>query len=581
MGHFLSTEQTELSPKGRIANENVSDIREEYIKSFHNAPLWSFTDQATSSTAQLDDDSKTGEQAQTDPEPVEKHFFKSYLENLGVLDLDSTPASGYIDDEDVHPLFALSNFDTTLLGAQQTRRAWEAFRPALVLATKMITAPDARRGFWHRLIHGNLTVDPATRKRVLTPSKREGFPTSSTAFDSLLNDLAGRLTFYVLPPAFRSVGQAKSTPLQMLANVPQVFEHIKSQMDAINDPESRAYFDTFCPGIGINSTFFEHALNPASPIHAGSDPWNAANFSLQLYLAQALTHELIHVLWYWRLRMFEPFTFPGDKIPETGFAWNVWSVGCVITPYEFRAKDIAKTALSVLEGTSWQFLYVTPKISTILESRWVLRWFLKKTWAAGIWGEKWRETSLWGSAPCTAKPGCPKYFVAHRLLLDRNHGKGPRIRPILYVDGHPKLVVEDAVQHTEAELDHLFAGPGRHNTETWYLTVRSAIKGSVVKLGLASTNADLGLWTEVDHWGAYEYKRATAYGKEEEGTSAPKTTPTESSGGTTKEVPKPSYAQVVKKQTPVPGKTPTPSRVKPEAESSSGDASKSSQGAND
>jgi hypothetical protein len=72
------------------------------------------------------------------------------------------PGDDYITSDDVDPIFSKKNFDMSL---KVVGEAYEALRPALALATKLITT-DEVLGWWIHVLYGSVQVD-ASGKRYL------------------------------------------------------------------------------------------------------------------------------------------------------------------------------------------------------------------------------------------------------------------------------------------------------------------------------------------------------------------------------------------------------------------------------
>ncbi|KAF2451201.1 hypothetical protein P171DRAFT_492444 [Karstenula rhodostoma CBS 690.94] len=379
------------------------------------------------------------------------------LNNNGYFSMKLAPPSEYLQATEaaLHPILHFNNFDTKLLGEDRARKAWEEMRPALSLVSAWLSAPEARRRFWHRLMFGVPTTDETGNYYLARSPLEDDFTGASETFSAELDNLAHNLRFYWIPsntPCGRS-STSQGICFFNLKSIPDRFN--KPLHDALrtrSNPAARKYLSAYAPRIGLSTIFLYHLLRPA----LRRDD-RCADMRYQLAIAKTLCHELCHALYKSRLlpNTTEPHVFLRDQVPEVGLSFDFFLGG---SRFDLRS---GKSFIGRLDARTWQFMLSYPRIGAPVPMEWVGLWFRKDTWEAGR--EGFREETLWGKAPeAVGVPG-PDVFIAHRYAPGNVAGEPGLFKEVLYVE---RKVV--APVQARGKVD----GPGEGVAlEEWYAEV--------------------------------------------------------------------------------------------------------------
>ncbi|KAL1601524.1 hypothetical protein SLS60_006439 [Paraconiothyrium brasiliense] len=357
-----------------------------------------------------------------DPTPITKlNLIDQYLEDNGFFDIKLGQPEDYLDLNDIHPIFRFDNFDTTLLGKYRARKAWKAMRPALALATKFLTSPDAKRDFWHLLFFGELKTDEATGKRYLVHSTKE-YDTSSTSgyFENCLLEMSECINFFWTPLNARHNGKRYNGIFYPdLGSALGMVD--RSVLDVIAERDNDAtqdYLHSWHGHIGLSSVYLYHLLSLKSPARPGN--WNSANMRLQLSLATLICHELSHAIWSKRgIEGPEPYVFLTDQKPELGFNFEVFLAGVVVE------LSLVCSVIGRMESLRWDNTFAMPGIRAVVDMKWVESWFRKDTWTGRV---------TFSTAPSTTGNRRPRLCIADRWF--KNNILAPAVfQPVLYIDG--------------------------------------------------------------------------------------------------------------------------------------------------
>ncbi|KAL5379281.1 hypothetical protein DPSP01_008554 [Paraphaeosphaeria sporulosa] len=331
------------------------------------------------------------------------------------------------DQDSLHPIFHFRNFDTSLLGEAKSRQAWQEMGPALSLTSQWLSAPEARKNFWHRLLFGIPTTDPKTGKLYLAPSPLESDSSAaSETFGIDLCCLAGNVRFYWIPSATpcgkNSVSQGVCVwDLKSVLN--RSDPAFSKDLWARSNNTARKYLEAYSPRIGLSTIFLYHLLRPAL-----RSVDRCADMRYQLAIAKTLCHELCHALY--RSRGIglerEPHVFLQDEVPEVGLSWDFFLSGA-----RFELKS-GKDYIGRLDARTWQYMLSYPCIGVPVPMEWVELWFRKSTWTAGR--EDFRTRHLWGMCPQAVGVPGPVLFVAHRYAPSKVSGEPGLFKEVLYVN---------------------------------------------------------------------------------------------------------------------------------------------------
>ena len=476
-------------------NEDLQRIRDAYLANFKDDRIQELVDKIgrapgkrfTSVNRRVKRTHKNG------PEEEKNHrlsFIDHILEENGFLDEnDRLPPSTHISLDDIHPIFAFQRFDKTLLGTYRMKKVYNAMRPALALATKLLTAPEARKFFWHRLYFGKLTrskMQPnGTGKVFLTPSPTD-FEQADKEFDRVLNDVAERLSFSWHPSISNCDGLCAR---DFISHVSNINDPLAQQIYKKCNDTGRKHLFSFAPCISLDANVLYHLLRPGSPARMGSDgPWNTTNMRLQLSLSQKILHELCHALWYHREgKNFtpEPYLFQCSNIPEVGLCWNYFFGGALLD------LNLRPERIGPMTSRSRSSMHMRPGLSAVVQQHWVEAWFLKYTWTPSAHSQTFRMKALWGRAQSTGDEVAPKFWVAERVV--RGPTGKPDLFPILYIDN--KLAERQGLSQ---EAIKNLSGPGKdQQIEPWFWKKRDADLNEMREDG----------WTIPTQtaWGDYEY----------------------------------------------------------------------------
>lgn len=336
------------------------------------------------------------------------------------------PASEYLsaDTDPLHPIFEFKNFDTLLLGEERSRKAWQEMRPALALISKWLSAPEARKGYWHRLLFGNVVKDAATGRRSLYPSPVEAdFPAASTALDKILLDFAAKICFNWIPSVMPNgaPGTIGATVNDLNGSTRFVNSALSRAFLTNGDAEARKYLTTYAPRIGLSTSFLYHLL---CPIIRRQD--RCTDLRFQMGLAKTLCHEICHALYASRGGEFcpEPRVLLEDEIAEVGVSWDFFLSGA-----RFHIKS-GKWYIGRLDARTRAYLQSHPGISVPVPMDWVEKWFRKETWTPGR--EGYRRASLWGRVQGAEGVPGPEVWMCHRYQPSGIQGKPGTWREVLH-----------------------------------------------------------------------------------------------------------------------------------------------------
>lgn len=510
------TRKFSMGQSNSVAKKHLSSfgsINEDDIKPFLKAYLDSFGDDVKNLLAE-EGQGDEFDGTTSDADGSVHHFQYPYLGYIdrvlhdhGFLNIGLKDPSEYLDFDEILPIFSIENVDTTLLGEAHTRKAWDAIRPALALASKFLTAPEARKGFWHRLAFGEetkgeKTADYPSGKPYLAESALErDFSQASKEFDLILQRAAKNISFWFAPD-----GKAEDELLGCCyGNLSEALNSIDPSLTNKllhrSDPVDCEYLTALNTSISISSRLLYFLLSPFSPIRSGqSGTWNNANMRFQLYIADLMCHEICHLLWKRRNGIGydtprEPFIFQQDGICEAGLSWNFYLAGGFLDPL-FKW-DYVGAFLT----TTWRFAASRPRVSAVVDMQWVERWFRKETWAAGVGSEQRRANSLWGKAILACGNPGPKFFVAQRLTYPLGNHDEPEFRDVLYVDQqYMEENFEEEDECNDNGLDVDMSVP----LEDWYAAVREEEIKQALEAGYPSTSI-------VDSWGSYQHLKPSSY----------------------------------------------------------------------
>lgn len=494
MGQSHPTLRNSLPSDSNISENNLQLLKAIYENQFAGDLIEDILDRL--------DNQEKGEGVP--PEPNESTIGPSSIEILlseeGYHEIELKQAEDYISLETIHPLLAISQVDTLFLGNTLTKKAWDGLSPALALATKFLTAPEARKNFWHRLAFGNPVEDPETGKTYLQPAALEqDFGAASAAFDNILEDFTQCLSFGFISQN-NSASWAGVTHPDLFVGIGALHPDLAHNLYNKASPSGKEFLEAFRPRISLTSKYLCHLLSPESPIHKGNYPWTSANLRLQFTIAELVCHELCHAIWYSRTPAgvaysSEPYVFLSDGIPEAGLSFDFFLAGGLLDA------GITEDKIGAMISTSWEFPFNRPGIGAMVDMQWIERWFLRETWARD---PRYRETELWGSAPSTAGKKLPKYFMADRLLQSGEYLESPSYVDVLYKD---RVAVATCV---DAEDPASFSGPEEGvSLEEWYTKVRDTELASAREKGYDESLL-------ISSWGPYEFLKEEKGGTEEQ-----------------------------------------------------------------
>lgn len=385
--HLLNREwnTTQSESKCKIARRfkklslgNAKSIQQDISNHYHGA---------SSSTAE-----PNGLPPPTKKAPIYP-FTDHILSENGAFTMEPELPSEYIEtnESNIHPIFHSKNFDTTLLGAEKAQKAYLAMGPALALASKWLTAPEARRGFWHRIYFGKHAPHPTQKgSSYLSASPlEEDFPRANALFEKHLLALSQNLKFVWAPEKLSAStstinGVTLPTPWSAITSIP-IFKNPSTLSFLTSDPDLLSKLQTtFAPCIALSTKYLFHLLSSKSC----ADPSSLSR--LHFALATLLCHELTHLIYASRapFRGPEPYFSPSHEMPELGISWEFFLLG---GRSEF---DVSVSHIGYLATRSWRFACSFPALCTVVPMWWVKDWFLKTIWEDGF--EEFRVSELWG-----------------------------------------------------------------------------------------------------------------------------------------------------------------------------------------
>ncbi|KAF2659171.1 hypothetical protein K491DRAFT_216684 [Lophiostoma macrostomum CBS 122681] len=336
----------------------------------------------------------------------------SFLSSNGHLEtaLPSAPADSITHDP-IHPVFRPQNFDSSLSIADQ---AYAAMRPALALATKLITTDEAL-GWWIHVLYGEARNDGHSHAYANTGAGAGtgGRPyLAPNALESNLSqakaDLAARwdalssiLVFYWRASTVRGrsvCATTASNALQVLCELRGV-PYTPPSISA----GAGVGAHTFSPRIGLSSIFLYHLISPV----ARQARTACEEMRVQMYLAVTLVHELAHVFVesVGFAGGYEPYIYRTDLMPEAGFSWEIWTFGVIL-----GCAELSTLPFGTLSVRTWDMGFAFPSLKAPVHMDWVKAWFCRETW--GRIGEVLRLDLL---VPASAV-GRPEVFIADRYF---------------------------------------------------------------------------------------------------------------------------------------------------------------------
>ncbi|KAF9739242.1 hypothetical protein PMIN06_005267 [Paraphaeosphaeria minitans] len=425
MGQSESTPSTSQSwvtiikkpGRGNLTDADLKSIEDAYLGAFNledkNEPLHYLNQEQDEPSAAVP------MYLPVDKMLADKDFFSTQL----------APPSEYLETgEDVlHPILHFANFDTSLLGEAKARQAWQEMGPALSIASQWLSAPEARKNFWHRLLFGIPSFDSEADKSYLAPSPLESDFRAANENSSLkLSRLVGNVRFYWSPSSMPYGGNSIFQGV-CAHNLNSVINGLDAAFSKDlwdrSDVDARKYLTSYAPRIGLSTTFLYHLLRPALRRHD-----RCADMRYQLTIAKTLCHELCHALYGSRdiVPKKEPHVFLSDQTSEVGLSWDFFLSG---TRFELMC---GVEHIGRLDARTWQYMLSYPSIAVPVPMEWVELWFRKSTWTAGR--EDFRTNTLWGKGPGVVGVPVPELFVAHRYSSSKVAGEPGLFKEVLYIN---------------------------------------------------------------------------------------------------------------------------------------------------
>ncbi|KAF2659103.1 hypothetical protein K491DRAFT_215817 [Lophiostoma macrostomum CBS 122681] len=267
---------------------------------------------------------------------------------------------------EIHTLFAPSNW-LPVPTEELCHQAYMNMRPALALATKLITSKEMMN-WWMHALYGNLSRHKKSGRIYLADDYRElDTKQAKLEVDAKFSEVAEKIRFYWMPPVCIDrkeslAGMASYSPYDVM-----------SHLDEAQFPTDHSETGRFLPTIGLDVQFLHHLVHsPGTPALS-----HGSNLRLQFYIAIVLVHELAHVIWMmvsWK-HSIEPYFYLNDDMPEAGYSWENHVFGCHVSPYPFDRERIGPVCSS-----SFDEIAAFPSIYIPQPMAWVRMWFLEETW---------------------------------------------------------------------------------------------------------------------------------------------------------------------------------------------------------
>ena len=289
-----------------------------------------------------------------------------------------------LDLEDIHPIFSHLNLEKCLLQTDLSIRAigqaTRNLRPALALATKLLTAPELQ-SWWYHLMYGTIGTSITTKKTQLLPSPMEqDIPTARADFAALLEALACRMQFYWAP--FHVPNRPGPKP-DAVHSTWGFWEMLSDYLDIskIVLRLARKRAQGYNGLIGISSMTLYHLLSPESPTRESLEQ----DTCLHVQLAFTLVHELAHAVYSLRRIPLvdvaswgtgEVYAYDTDISNEIGMSWENYACDGVIL-----SSQVTKEHIEGIVAKSWKHVLVPgPWAYTHVPQEWLRDLFRKDTW---------------------------------------------------------------------------------------------------------------------------------------------------------------------------------------------------------
>jgi hypothetical protein len=331
--------------------------------------------------------------------------FDSWLLEHGFLECNLDVHSEYLcEGDEIHDVFARKNFDNTLAYADE---AYEAIKPALRLATKLIQCPELT-SWWIHIRLGKLRKDGPTGRWYLEETLEENDP---------------MIAQHVLAETWQRL--SNTTTIYWFPQDEQMYE--KTVVFGINSPcilRALCLFDPvagkhchhpeLCPlvqHIGLNTCYLYALLSPEA--RKGRTP--CEEMRLQFLITKVLVHEIAHgTARLNREYRGEPFAFLNDLMPEMCVSWELYVFGAkinVTSNEEWLTTGRIGPLFSQFPPTGMSYPALIAPVSMV----WIQEWFRKDTW------EVFRTVKDYGLLDLPLACGQPAPFLASRYL-GKNRG---------------------------------------------------------------------------------------------------------------------------------------------------------------